>query len=51
MEQSNKQNELGPMKWLLLVGVLLYAIWSILTWPFRAILERWPGRRERIAAC
>jgi len=46
--KAQQPDDLGALKWLLLVGVFLYAIASLLAWPFRWALDHWPGRRENL---
>jgi hypothetical protein len=45
--EAKQPDDLGALKWLLLAGVFLYALASLLAWPFRSIAEHWPGRREK----
>jgi hypothetical protein len=46
--QTGRQDGLGGLGWLVLVGVLLYGLVSLLTWPFRQALRHLPGRREKL---
>jgi len=34
--------------WIILVGGLIVGLFSLITWPFRAIARRLPGRREKL---
>lgn len=46
--QPSQPDELGALKWLLLLGVVLYGVFALVAWPFRSAARLIPGRREKL---
>jgi hypothetical protein len=48
---SSRQQNRGPsgiLSWLIVLGVVLYGLVAIITWPFRRAVRLIPGRREKM---
>ena len=46
MPIQNKR-ESAVLLWIILIAGLIAGLFSLLTWPFRAVVKRLPGRREK----